>query len=98
VRGAIVAVAGQRVRAAGGWIGRSGDAGGGLFAEQDVAAEAGKVLVAGLGLKLGSGAAVGDRRYPRMISCGKGLGAATASGGLGLAMRHVSPGMGGSRA
>jgi hypothetical protein len=40
-------------------VGFGGDAGGGLLAEPDVAAEAGQVLVAGLGLKLGSGAAVG---------------------------------------
>ena len=47
--------------AAGGWIGFGGDAGGGLFAEPDIAAEAGQVLVAGLGLKLGSGAPVGGQ-------------------------------------
>ena len=37
---------------AGCWIGFGGDAGGGLLAEPDVAAEAGQVLVAGLGLEL----------------------------------------------
>jgi hypothetical protein len=35
--------------------------GGGLLAEPDVAAEAGKVLVAGLGLEFGGGAAVGGQ-------------------------------------
>jgi hypothetical protein len=43
----------------GGRVGFGGDAGGGLLAEPDVAAEAGQVLVAGLGLKLGTGAAIG---------------------------------------
>jgi hypothetical protein len=46
--------------AAGGWIGFGGDAGGGLLAEPDIAAEAGQVLV-GLGLELGSGPAVGGQ-------------------------------------
>ena len=45
--------------AAGGRVGFGGDAGGGLLAQADLAAEAGQVLVAGLGLKLRSGAAVG---------------------------------------
>lgn len=42
----------------GGWRGlnRPGDAGGGLFAEADVGAEAGQVLVAALGLKFGRAA------------------------------------------
>src|SRR5450756_1259581 len=47
--------------AAGGWIGFGCDAGGGLLAEPDVAAEAGQVLVAGLGLELGGGAAGGSQ-------------------------------------
>ena len=38
--------------------GGGGDLGGGLFAELDVPAEAGQVLVAGFGLELGGGAAV----------------------------------------
>jgi len=45
--------------AASGWVGIGGDLGGGLFAELDVPAEAGQVLlVAGFGLELGGGAAV----------------------------------------
>lgn len=44
--------------AAGGGVGGGGDLGGGLFAEPDAAAQAGKVLVAGLGLELGGAAAV----------------------------------------
>jgi len=47
--------------AAGGLVSFGGDAGGGLLAEPDVAAEAGQVLVAGLGLELGSGAPVGGQ-------------------------------------
>jgi hypothetical protein len=47
--------------AAGGRVGFGGDAGGDLLAEADVAAEAGQVLVAGLGLKLGRSAAVGGQ-------------------------------------
>ncbi len=47
--------------AAGGRVSFGGDAGGGLLAEPDVAAEAGQVLVAGLGLELGSGAPVGGQ-------------------------------------
>jgi hypothetical protein len=38
-------------------VGFGGDAGGGFVAEPDIVAEAGQVLVAGLGLKLGSGTA-----------------------------------------
>ena len=41
-----------------GGVGVGGDLGGGLFAELDVPAEAGQVLVAGFGLELGGGAAV----------------------------------------
>jgi hypothetical protein len=44
--------------AAGGRVGVGGDPGGGLFAELDVPAEAGKVLVPGFGVELGGGAAV----------------------------------------
>lgn len=43
---------------ASGGVGVGGDLGGGLFAELDVPAEAGQVLVAGFGLELGGGAAV----------------------------------------
>jgi len=45
--------------AAGGRVGVGGDLGGGLFAELDVPAEAGRVLVPGFGLELRGGAAVG---------------------------------------
>ena len=41
-----------------GGVGVGGDLGGGLFAELDVPAEAGQVLVAGFGLELGGGPAV----------------------------------------
>ena len=51
-------LAGAAVR---GGVGFGGDAGGGLLAEPDVAAEAGEVLVAGLGLEFGSGAAIGGQ-------------------------------------
>src|SRR6202051_1286333 len=47
--------------AAGGRVGFGGDAAGDLLAEPDVAAEAGQVLVAGLGLELGGGAALGSQ-------------------------------------
>jgi hypothetical protein len=40
--------------AAGGRVGVGGDLGGGLFAQLDVPAEAGKVLVPGFGLELGA--------------------------------------------
>src|ERR1700722_3190736 len=54
-------VTGSAGATAGGRVGFGGDAGGGLLAEPDVAAEAGQVLVAGLGLELGGGAAVGGQ-------------------------------------
>ena len=44
----------QSAVTAGGRVSFCGDAGGGLLAEPDVAAEAGEVLVAGLGLELGA--------------------------------------------
>ncbi len=57
--------------AAGGRVGVCGDLGGGLFAELDVPAEAGKVLVPGFGLELGGGAAVSgqvlERGVPQLV-------------------------------
>ncbi|MFP3969282.1 hypothetical protein SMC26_43790 [Actinomadura fulvescens] len=47
--------------AAGGGVGFGGDAGGGLFAELDVEAEAAQVRVAALGLEFGGGAPVGGQ-------------------------------------
>ncbi|MBE3014020.1 hypothetical protein IL992_33300 [Microbispora sp. NEAU-D428] len=46
----------------------SGDAGGGLLAQAYVAAEAGQVLVAGLGLQLGGGAAGGGQVGQRRVA------------------------------
>jgi hypothetical protein len=52
-------------------IGFSGNAGGGFLTEPDVAAEAGEVLVAALGLELGRGASVlgqvGQRGVPQLV-------------------------------
>ena len=65
----------------GGGVGVGGDLGGGLFAELDVPAEAGQVLVAGFGLELGGGAAVDGTvleggvpqlvERPALLRCGR---------------------------
>jgi len=61
-------ISGSARSAAGGRVCVGGDPGGGLFAELDVPAEAGQVLVAGFGLELGGGAAVSGQVLERGVS------------------------------
>src|ERR1039457_670227 len=72
--------------AAGSGVGVGGDLGGGLLAELDVAAEAGEVLVPGLGLELGGGAAVDgqvlERGVPQLVERPAVLVRVESGGGL----------------